>query len=363
MIIIRNGQIHTAVSREVFYGDILIDDNGKIGQIAHHIETTADREIQAEGLEVYPGFVDAHCHVGLDVYAEGPMGMEFNETNDPVTPQLSAIDGINPFDHHLELARNGGVTCVSTGPGSSNAIGGTFTAIKTYGKRVDDMVVKKAVAMKCAFGENPKRFYQSKGISSRMTNAAVIRSALKKAEIYLKKVELAGDDISKYPAYDPKCEALIPVLRREIPLKAHAHQANDIFTALRIAKEFGLRLTLEHVTEGHLIADELKKENVPMAVGPFFSSSSKLEFQNVNPATAGILANAGCHVCIVTDAPVVPLQALPLFAGMAVRAGMDPYDALRAITINAAEHLGIEDRVGSLEPGKDGDVVSLLKRQ
>lgn len=356
MICIVNGNIHTAVKREAFKGDILIDQ-GKIIKIGNGLKNQADEVIDASGLDVYPGFVDAHCHVGLDVFAGGPAGMEFNETNDPVTPQLSAIDGFNPFDHHLELAREAGVTCIATGPGSSNAIGGTFAAFKTIGTWTDDMVVKKAVAMKCAFGENPKRFYQNKGISSRMTNAAVIRTALKKAQLYMEKVDRAQGDPTKYPAYDPKCEALLPVLRKEIPLKAHVHQANDIQTALRIAKEFDVNITLEHVTEGKLVADKLAQSGAYMAVGPFFNSSSKLEYKNVDPATAGILANAGCHVCLITDAPVVPLQGLSMFAGMAVKAGMDEFDALKAITIHAAEHIGLQDRIGSLEEGKDADIV------
>lgn len=356
MIKIQGGTIHTAVDREAFQGDILID-GGKIKKIGANLQEEAESVIDAKGLDVFPGFIDAHCHVGLDVLGGGPAGMEFNETNDPVTPQLRAIDGLNPFDKHLELARKGGVTCIATGPGSSNAIGGTFAAIKTYGKRADNMIVKDPIGMKCAFGENPKKFYQTKGISSRMTNAAVIRNILKKAQIYMEKLDAAGGDKSKYPAYDQKLEALLPVLRREIPLKAHVHQANDIFTALRIAREFDVDITLEHVTEGYLVADELAKEKVSMAVGPFFCSGSKLEFRNVSMENAGILANAGCQVCIVTDAPLIPLQGLPLYAGMAVKAGMDEYDALRAITINAAKHLGIADRVGSLEEGKDADLV------
>lgn len=283
--------------------------------------------------------------------------MEFNETNDPVTPQLRAVDGINPFDRHLKLAREGGVTCIATGPGSSNAIGGTFAVIKTYGTRADRMIVKDPAAMKCAFGENPKKFYQTKGISSRMTNASVIRNALKKAQIYMEKLDRAGGDSSKYPAYDQKSEALLHVMRKEIPLKAHVHQANDILTALRIAREFDVDITLEHVTEGYMVVDELAGEQVNLAVGPSFCSGSKLEFSNVSMENAGILANAGCHVCIITDAPLIPLQGLPFYAAMAVKAGMDEYDALRAITLNAAEHLGIEDRAGSLEEGKDADMV------
>ncbi len=356
MIKIQGGTIHTAVNREAFQGDILIDGK-RIKKIGTDIPEEAESVIDARGLDIFPGFIDAHCHVGLDVFGGGPAGMEFNETNDPVTPQLRAIDGINPFDKHLELARKGGVTCIATGPGSSNAIGGTFAAIKTWGKRADNMIVKDPIGMKCAFGENPKKFYQTKGISSRLTNAAVIRNALKKAQIYKEKLDAARGDRAKYPAYDQKSEALLPVLSRDIPLKAHVHQANDIFTALRIAKEFQVDITLEHVTEGYLVVDELVQEKVSMAVGPFFCSGSKLEFQNVSIANAGILANAGCHVCLITDAPLIPLQGLPLYAGMAIKAGMDKYEALRAITINAAEHLGIADRVGSLEEGKDADLV------
>ena len=257
------------------------------------------------------------------------------------------------------MAAKAGITSFATGPGSSNAIGGTFAAIKPVGKRVDNMIVKYPIAMKCAFGENPKRCYRTKGISSRMTNAAMIREALDKAKLYQAKIKAAGDDASKLPAYDQKSQALLPLINKEIPLKAHAHQANDICTALRIAKEYDLDVTLEHVTEGHLIVEELAKENVPLAVGPTLGHASKFELQNKTWETPGILAKAGCHVSIITDAPVIPLHYLPLCAGMAIKAGMDEYDALRAITINPAEHIGIADRVGSLEVGKDADVVIL----
>ena len=257
----------------------------------------------------------------------------------------------------MEMAAKAGVTCMATGPGSSNAIGGTFVAMKPHGKRVYYIFFKFPVAMKCAFGENPKRCYQKNTITSRMTNAALIREALKKASLYKAKVEAAGDDASKLPAYDQKSEALIPVLNKEIPLKAHAHQANDLCTALRIAREFDLDITLEHVTEGHMIVDELAKENVPLAVGPTFGHASKFELQNKTWETPGVLAKAGCHVSIITDAPVIPLHYLPLCAGLAMKAGMDEYDALRAITINPAEHIGVADRVGSLEEGKDADIV------
>lgn len=356
MICIKNGTLHTAVSKETFIADILID-GGKIVKIGKGLSADGAEVIDATGLQVYPGFVEAHCHIGLDGYGIGYEGHDYNELNDPVTPQVQAIDGINPFDPCMKMAAKAGVTCFATGPGSSNSIGGTFAAIKPVGTRVDNMIVKFPIAMKCAFGENPKRCYQKQGISSRMTNAAKIREALNKAKVYKAKIEAVGDDASKLPAYDQKSEALIPVLNREIPLKAHAHQANDIFTAIRIAKEFGVGLTLEHVTEGHMIVDELAKENLPLAVGPTFGHASKFELQNKTWETPGILAKAGCHVSIITDAPVTPLHYLPLCAGLAIKAGMDEYDALRAVTINPAEHIGIADRVGSLEEGKDADVV------
>ena len=356
MICIKNGTLHTAVSKETFIADILID-GGKIVKIGKGLSADGAEVIDATGLQVYPGFVEAHCHIGLDGYGIGYEGHDYNELNDPVTPQVQAIDGINPFDPCMKMAAKAGVTCFATGPGSSNSIGGTFAAIKPVGTRVDNMIVKFPIAMKCAFGENPKRCYQKQGISSRMTNAAKIREALNKAKVYKAKIEAAGDDASKLPAYDQKSEALIPVLNHEIPLKAHAHQANDIFTAIRIAKEFGVGLTLEHVTEGHMIVDELAKENLPLAVGPTFGHASKFELQNKTWETPGILAKAGCHVSIITDAPVTPLHYLPLCAGLAIKAGMDEYDALRAVTINPAEHIGIADRVGSLEPGKDADIV------
>ena len=356
MICIKNGTLHTAVSKETFIADILID-GGKIVKIGKGLSADGAEVIDATGLHVYPGFVEAHCHIGLDGYGIGYEGHDYNELNDPVTPQVQAIDGINPFDPCMKMAAKAGVTCFATGPGSSNSIGGTFAAIKPVGTRVDNMIVKFPIAMKCAFGENPKRCYQKQGISSRMTNAAKIREALNKAKVYKAKIEAAGDDASKLPAYDQKSEALIPVLNHEIPLKAHAHHANDIFTAIRIAKEFGVGLTLEHVTEGHMIVDELAKENLPLAVGPTFGHASKFELQNKTWETPGILAKAGCHVSIITDAPVTPLHYLPLCAGLAIKAGMDEYEALRAVTINPAEHIGIADRVGSLEEGKDADVV------
>lgn len=351
---IKNGLIHDAVKEAAYQADILIE-NGKITAIGENL--SGDACIDAAGLEVYPGFVEAHSHIGLDGYATGPVGMDYNEMNDICCPQLRAIDGINPMDPSFEYARNAGVTTVCTGPGSANVLGGTFTAIKTVGKRVDKMIVKKEVAMKCAFGENPKRVYNAKTDSCRMTTAAILRDALSKAKRYAAKLDAAGDDVTKQPAFDMKLEALLPVLRGELPLKAHAHQADDIFTAIRIAEEFGVKLTLEHVTEGHLIVDELAQTNYPMAVGPTMSHASKVELKNKSWTTPGVLAKAGCQVSIITDNGVIQQENLPLCAGMAVRAGMDPFQALQAITINPARHIGIADRVGSLEVGKDADLV------
>lgn len=356
--LIHNGLVHDAVHRDACKADILLAD-GKIAAIGTDLTAPADAAVfDADGLEVYPGFVDAHTHIGLDGYGIGYEGCDYNEMNDIWTPQLRAIDGINPRDPSLTDARRAGVTCVCTGPGSANVLGGTFLAMKTVGDRVDKMVVRDPVAMKCAFGENPKRCYRDKCDSTRMSTAAFLRGALMQARDYGARKQAANGDITKMPAYNQKLEALLPVLAREIPLKAHAHQANDIFTALRIAREFNLRLTLEHVTEGHLIVDELAGEkDVPMAVGPSLTFASKFELQNKSWSTPAVLTAAGCHVSIITDNSVIPQQYLPLCAGMAIKAGMDPFDALKAITLNPAEHIGVADRVGSLEVGKDADLV------
>ena len=356
--LIRGGLVHDAVHRDACKADILLAD-GKIAAIGTDLTAPADAVVfDADGLDVFPGFVDAHTHIGLDGYGIGYEGCDYNEMNDIWTPQLRAIDGINPRDPSLADARRAGVTCVCTGPGSANVLGGTFLAMKTVGDRVDKMVVRDPVAMKCAFGENPKRCYRDKCDSTRMSTAAFLRGALMQARDYGARKQAANGDITKMPAYNQKLEALLPVLAREIPLKAHAHQANDIFTALRIAREFNLRLTLEHVTEGHLIADELAGEkDVPMAVGPSLTFASKFELQNKSWSTPAVLTAAGCHVSIITDSSVIPQQYLPLCAGMVIKAGMDPFDALKAITLNPAEHIGVADRVGSLEVGKDADLV------
>ncbi len=360
ILLVQHALLHDAVQEKPYRADILAED-GKITRIAPAIDAASlggtPEILDAAGLEAYPGFVDAHCHLGLDGYAVGFEGTDYNEMTDAITPHLSAVDAINPLDVSVRQAMEGGVTCVAAGPGSSNVLGGTFTAYKTAGKRIDDMIVKEKAAMKCAFGENPKRCYKDKDTFSRMGIAAKLRVMLDKAKEYLLKQEAAGDDVLKRPPYDPKLEALIPVIRGELPLKAHAHQANDIYTAIRIAKEYGLKLALDHCTDGSLIADDLAKEGYPVAVGPTLSHATKFELKNKSFTTPGDLARAGCQVSIITDSPIIPQQFLPLCAGLAVKSGMDRFEALKAITIHAARHIGIENRVGSLEPGKDADIV------
>lgn len=354
-MIIKNGLIHDMKTRDPYQADILIK-GGKI--IAVGTDLGEDDDVfDASGLDVYPGFIDAHSHLGLDGYGIGFEGKDYNEMNDICTPQLRAIDSYNPMDPSVRMAAKGGVTCVATGQGSSNAIGGTWIAVKTYGVCADDAVIKDPVAMKCALGENPKRCYKDKGNSARMSTAAVMRNMIFRAKDYLARKEAAAGDPAKMPAFDFKCEAMIPVLKKEIPLKVHAHQANDILTAIRIAREFDLKLTLEHVTEGHLIADKLAETDYMMAIGPSLTNASKVELQYKSWTTPGILSAKGCHVSIITDAPVIPQQYLPLCAGMAVKAGMDEFEALKAITINPAEHIGIAERVGTIETGKDADIV------
>ena len=357
-MIIKNGLINDAVQREAFVADILIE-NGKIKAIGKDLAPQNGEEIiDASGKEIYPGFVEAHCHIGISGRpGQGANGSDVNERNDVTTPHLRAIDGIDPFDENFENARRGGVTTVCTGPGSLNAIGGTFVCLKTVGKCVDNMILKDEVAMKCAFGENVIGGYGGKSVATRMTVAAVIRDILAKANRYKMAIDQAEGDVSKYPAFDSKLHALLPVMRREIPLKAHAHQAKDIFTAIRIAKEFDLKLTLEHVTDGHLIVDELLESGYPLAVGPTMTNNLKYEMKNRSWETIVALSKAGCHVCIITDSPVMIQQNLPIAAGFAIKAGMDRFEALKAITIYAAEHIGVQDRVGSIEVGKDADLV------
>lgn len=359
MILIKNGHIYTMAGQIIENGSILIDGD-KIVEVGKDIVAPLDAEvIDAGGRMVLPGFIDGHSHLGMWEEGMGFEGSDGNEMVDPVTPHLRAIDAINPMDEGFKDAYKAGVTTVVTGPGSANVIGGLTTAIKTYGKRVDDMIVKDPVAMKVAFGENPKRVYdsQKKSPTTRMATAAILRESLFKAKIYLEKKERAKGDPDKMPDFDIKMEALAMVLKREIPLKAHAHRADDIFTALRIAGEFNVDITLEHCTEGHLIADYLAEEGKGALVGPTLSNRSKIELRNLSFETPGILNKKGVKVGIITDAPVIPQQYLPLCAGLAVKSGMDEMEALKAITIYPAEIVGIADRVGSIEAGKDADIV------
>lgn len=355
MLLIHNAHIKTMAGPDLERGDLLIE-NGKITEVAAHIDAPHGAQVlDAQGRLVTPGCVDAHCHIGLDNQAMRWEGWDYNESADPLPPQLRGIDSINPQDEAFPLALQGGVTTACTGPGSANVVGGTFTVIKLAGNRVDDMILKDPVAMKCAFGENPKGVYgQGKNRSpvTRMGVASLLRELLFKTKRYMED-KAAG----KNPAYDMKLEAMIPVVEGKLPLKCHAHRADDILTAVRIAKEFGLKITLDHCTDGALIADELAKENYPVFVGPSFGSKTKVELKNKSFATAGILYEAGLLVSIITDAPVIPLQFLPLCAGLAASAGLPMEEAWKAITINPAKSLGIDQRVGSLEAGKDADLV------
>lgn len=355
MLIIKNGLIHDLENREPYHADILVKD-GLIAAIG--TDLCGEGEVyDAEGLDVYPGMIDAHSHLGVSGSGIGFEGSDYNELGDINSPQMRGIDSVNPFDPAIRTAALAGVTTVATGPGSANALGGTWLAIKTTGICVDDMVVRDPVAMKCAFGENPKRCYKDRGNFARMSTAAHLREMLFKAQEYAAKKDAAGDDLTKKPAFDFKMESLLPVIRKEIPLKAHAHQANDILTAIRIAREFDVKMTLEHVTEGHLIADKLAETDYPMAVGPTFTDASKFELRNKSWTTPGILAAKGCRVSLITDHPFSLEEYLPVYAGLAVKSGMDAYEALKAITINPARHIGCEDRIGSLKVGKDADIM------
>jgi imidazolonepropionase-like amidohydrolase len=361
MILIKGGKVYTMDGGTLEEGFVLIN-NGKIAEVGQgepaKLCGNTCRVIDAAGMYVMPGFIDAHCHIGLFEDGIGFEGEDGNEATDPVTPHLRAIDAINPMDNSFKEAVRGGVTTVVTGPGSANVLGGEFVAIKTVGSSVDDMVIKNPVAIKCAFGENPKRVYFEKKATpmTRMATAALLREALMKAKRYMEGKEKAGGD-DKQPELDVKMEALIRVLKRELPLKAHAHRADDIMTALRIAREFDIDITIEHCTEGHRITEVLVKEGRGLVVGPSLTSRSKYELKDLTFKTPGILAAADLDIAIMTDHPVIPIQYLPVCAALAVREGMDEYKALQAITINAAKITGIDDRVGSLSPGKDADIA------
>lgn len=349
MLIIKNALIHTAVNPDTFVGDILIKD-GKIAQIGGNLSDKDAEVFDATGLDVYPGFIDAHTHIGMFGFS-APVSQDDVDLHNRCVPEQRGIDAINPDEPSFRQAVEAGVTCVCVGPGSVGCIGGTHAAIKTHGYRVDDMIVKDPVAMKIAFGENPKKASKDH-ISTRMNIASTIRDALNQAKEYLR---LKAD--GKQPKYDPKLEALIPVIKKEIPLKAHAHRKDDIFTAIRLAKECDVLLTLEHASDCKGIADDLAKEGYPIAAGPFIGQPKKSENQNSDPANAVALIEAGCSVSVTTDSPIVAEKYLPLCAGLLMREGLDEFRALQTITINPAKHLGIDAVVGSIEVGKAADLV------
>lgn len=358
MLLIKNGKILTMAGTTYEKGCVLIE-NGKIKEVAQAIEPTNEMEvIDAKGGWVMPGIIEAHCHIGIMEEDKGFEGNDTNEMTDPITPQLRAIDAINPMDTAFDDAVAGGVTSVMTGPGSANVVGGQFVFMKTKGKSMDDLIVKAPAAMKIAFGENPKRVYNSKGKmpSTRMATAALLREALTKAVQYKVKKEKAvakGEDFE----IDFKQEAWLPVLNKEIPLKAHAHRSDDILTAIRIGKEFDVLMTLDHCSEGHLIPEYVASSTYPAIIGPTLTNRSKIEVQNKSFKTPGIVHQAGTLVALTTDHPVIPVQYLSKCAGFAVKEGLGIEEGLKAITINAAIICDVADRMGSLEVGKDADIA------
>ena len=363
---IYNGKIHSMEQPAIENGYVEIAGGRivSVGAMAGRPGfTPSPEDIDARGALVLPGFVDAHSHVGMWEDAIGFEGDDGNEETDPCTPHLRAVDAVNPMDRCFSEALAAGITTVMTGPGSANPIGGQWLAMKTGGRRIDDMLICTPSAMKFALGENPKTVYHGKSLApiTRMATAAIIRDQFRKAQRYLEDIERAesADEEDEYerPEYDMKCEALIPVLKRQLKAHFHCHRSDDIFTAIRIAKEFSLDYVLIHATEGHLIADVLAAEGAAAIVGPILCDRSKPELRSQTPANAAALHAHGVPFAICTDHPVIPIQYLPLSAGICVREGLPYEEALRAITINAARICGIDGRVGSLAPGKDADIA------
>ena len=356
-----NAKIMTMEDAVIDCGYIQIKDDKIIAVGDMNSAPQDDNVLDLQGKTVYPGFIDAHCHMGMAEEGLDFEGDDLNEMTDPVSPHLRGLDAINPVNQSFPEAVDAGITTVVTGPGSANAISGQFCAIKTYGKRVDKMVLREPVAMKFALGENPKKVYNDKSETpmTRMATAALIREELSKAKRYLEDVQKAEEDPEENdpPEFDAKKEALIPVLKRELKAHIHCHRSDDIFTAVRLAEEFELDYVLIHCTEGHLIADELKEIGAPVVNGPLMCTRTKPELLHASDKTPGILSNAGLQVAICTDYNVIPIWMLPITAGYAVREGMDYMEALKAITINPARICGIEDRVGSVKVGKDADLL------
>lgn len=366
-MLIYNAKIVTMCGADIENGYIRTEGEkiAEIGEMSALDTQPAKTDYNAEGMTVYPGFIDAHCHLGAFEDGIGFEGDDGNEETDPITPQLRAIDMINPADYCFTEAARGGVTTVLSGMGSANPIGGTFAALKTYGsKRIDKLIIKAPAAMKFALGENPKTVYNEKNQSpnTRMATAALIREQLYKTKRYIEDKEaytesIGTDDELAPPDYDIKCEALIPVLEGDMKAHFHCHRADDIFTAIRIAKEFDLDYVLIHATEGGLIAEELAEENARCVIGPIFADRCKPELKNQTIENGARLNKAGVDFAICTDHPENPIQYLPIAAGLAIRGGLDERTALAAITSKAAEICGISDRVGTLEAGKDADLV------
>lgn len=354
-----NGMVHTMENSAIPSGFVSIRGSrivqtGPMSQLPRDADLTGS--IDAQGGHILPGFIDAHCHLGL--YGCAPQEDDLNESPAPCTPQLRALDGVDPLNRYFEEARRAGVTCIHTGPGSANPIAGQSVLLKTAGTVIDAMAVRSPAAMKFALGENPKGVHKGQGPATRMATAAVIREKLTQALNYEAKYARAqADDALDDPEFDAALDALRPVVTGRLPAHFHAHRADDIATAVRLSKEFGLDLTIVHGTEGHRIADLLAKEGVPVITGPFLTDRSKPELQNLTMENTAILARAGVQVAICTDHPETPIALLPFCAAMAARAGMDPEEALAAITVNAANILGVGDRLGSLSPGKDADIV------
>ena len=357
MLTIVHGKIKTMAQAYYQDGFLQIED-GKITAVGDMKDCPVTKDgigiLDAKGNLVMPGIVEAHCHMGITEEKKGMEGDDCNENVEPTTPWLRAIDAINPMDAAFDDALRAGITSAMVGPGRSNVVGGQFAFIKTHGRCIDHMIVKAPAAMKIAFGENPKVNFSGQNISpaTRMAIAAMLRQELFQAKTYQKKQqENPNQEI------DFRYECWLPVLEGKIPLKAHVHRADDILTAIRIAKEFGLSMTLDHCSEGHLIAEEIKESGFPAIVGPDMASRNKIEVQNMAFKTVGILNQAGIRTAITTDHPVSMIQFLPICAGLAVKSGLDMEEGLRSITINSAEICGVADRVGSLEVGKDGDVA------
>ncbi|HMA59027.1 MAG TPA: amidohydrolase [Halanaerobiales bacterium] len=358
MILIKDAQILTMADNDYKQGSILIKD-GKIAKISENIEIKDEYEvIDAKDQIVMPGVIDAHTHLGIGEEGVGWEGQDYNEMTDPFTPQLRAIDAVNPDDYGIKEALEHGVTTIMTGPGSANVVGGESMVIKTTGKTIDEMVLKNPAGIKAAFGENPKRVYneQKKLPTTRMGIAAVMRENLMKAEDYLAKKEKAQKDDEPFDR-DIKMESLIRIIKKELPLKVHAHRADDIMTAIRIAKEFDIDITLEHCTEGHKVADEIAEANIPAIVGPSMTGRVKVELSELSFKTAGVLAKAGVKIALMSDHPVIPTKNATIYAALAIKGGLEEKEALKAITINPAEILGVDDRVGSIEEGKDADLI------